>query len=147
MINIVHTWNFMYENDLSYELLLFIVWYFGSWLWTPRDHVIMDDIFMSSWMLSWPLQSTIISCAECFHTMPARYNMDKMHVLKWKPHNWLLKVTDSSLISDWNAHQWPLYIQGVPSLSIVWPCSVCCFFQWFSGGLVWWLSSAGRSQA
>ena len=52
------------------QLLVFIVWYFGSWLWNAFDHggnklivamnsvdhVVMADIFMSSWMLSWPLR-------------------------------------------------------------------------------------------
>ena len=67
MINIVHAWNLMYENAHSFELLLFIVWYFGSWLWTPRDHVIMADIFMSSWMLSWPLVVVCLFAALYLH--------------------------------------------------------------------------------
>ena len=79
MINIVHTWNFMDENDHSYELLLFIVWYFGSWLWTPRDHVIMADIFMSSWMLSWPLgcarQNMSQTCPELTKFLPKCKNI------------------------------------------------------------------------
>ena len=71
LIIIAMNWHqIMYENgDHSYELLLFIVWYFGSWLWNAFDHgwkkvivamnsidhVIMAVIFMSSWKLSWPL--------------------------------------------------------------------------------------------
>ena len=51
MINIVHAWNFMYENDHSYELLLF--------MYDILDHgnerlLIMDDKY---WLciMSWPL--------------------------------------------------------------------------------------------
>ena len=71
LIIIAMNWHqIMYENgDHSYELLLFIVWYFGSWLWNAFDHrwkkmivamnsinhVIIAVIFMSSWRLSWPL--------------------------------------------------------------------------------------------
>ena len=61
MINIVHAWNFMYENAHSYELLLF--------MYDILDHgyeilLIMDDQYWS-WMIStdrciisWPLVLT-----------------------------------------------------------------------------------------
>ena len=105
MINIVHTWNFMDENDHSYELLLFIVWYFGSWLWTPRDHVIMADIFMSSWMLSWPL--------SCDHTFTP--GLDLMC-----PSSWALNSDDFPFF-------WILYCSSRKRFTAVWSLVNICW--------------------
>ena len=58
LIIIAMNWQqIMYENgDHSYELLLFIVWYFGSWLWNAFDHgwkkwsLLWTPLIMWSWL-------------------------------------------------------------------------------------------------